>query len=277
MIGICTDSNSQIPAELTERFGIVVVPITVELDGQEYLEGVDLDADSFYERFTDGRRPTVVTSQPSPGQFAVAYDELADRGCREILSVHVGSGLSGTINSARLAARSAPVPVRLVDTGLASFGVACCTWQAALAVQHGCSLEEAAAAAEAIAPLIGNVFIVSAIDLVRAGGRAAPGLDDGGGAGTPVLTLREGKVESLGLAADLDAAVEAMALAALASGAPVNVAVGLADRDGSALSEALLDRLRPEQTVRDIVRYRVGPSVGAHTGPGTAGAFFFPA
>lgn len=277
MIGICTDSNSQIPAELTERFGIVVVPITVELDGQEYLEGVDLDADSFYERFTDGRRPTVVTSQPSPGQFAVAYDELADRGCREILSVHVGSGLSGTINSARLAARSAPVPVRLVDTGLASFGVACCTWQAALSVQHGCSLEEAAAAAEAIAPLIGNVFIVSAIDLVRAGGRAAPGLDDGGGAGTPVLTLREGKVESLGLAADLDAAVEAMALAALASGAPVNVAVGLADRDGSALSEALLDRLRPEQTVRDIVRYRVGPSVGAHTGPGTAGAFFFPA
>ncbi len=275
MIGICTDSNSQIPAELTEQYGIVVVPITVELDGREYLEGVDLDADAFYQRFSHGHRPTVVTSQPSPGQFAVAYDELAERGCREILSIHVGSNVSGTVNSARLAARSAPVPVRLVDTGLASFGVACCVWQAAIAVEQGASIEAAATAAEAIAPLIGNVFIVAAIDLVRAGGRAAPSLV-AGGAGTPVLTLHDGRVESLGLAATLDDAVESMAAAALASGLPINVAVGLADRDGSAVSEALLARLQPEPLVRDIVRYRVGPSVGAHTGPGTAGAFFFP-
>ena len=117
-IGLVTDSNAQLPPELIERYGVEVVPITVVIDGEEHAEGVDLTADDFYARF-EGATPDVSTSQPNPGQFAVAYQRLADAGADEILSVHVGADLSGTFNSARLAAGSSPVPVRLVDTGTA--------------------------------------------------------------------------------------------------------------------------------------------------------------
>ena len=110
MIGICTDSGSQLPASLAQRYGIEVVPLTVTVDGAEYMEGIDLDADAFYAKYTDGHRPAVSTSQPSPGQFAVAYDDLLARGCTEILSIHVSGAMSGTLNAARLAAHSLPTP-----------------------------------------------------------------------------------------------------------------------------------------------------------------------
>ena len=103
MIAIVTDSNSQIPPELAATLGIVVVPLTVTVDGVAYREGVDIDADDFYARFETGT-PAVSTSQPSPGAFAAAYQALADSGADAIVSVHIGSSISGTVNSARLAA-----------------------------------------------------------------------------------------------------------------------------------------------------------------------------
>ena len=172
MIGLCTDSNSQLPQALVRRFGVEVVPITVTVDDVDYLEGVDLDADGFYAKFDLGRTPIVTTSQPSPGQFAVAYEGLVARGATEILSIHVGASVSGTLNSARLAARSVAVPVRLVDSATASFGISCCVWAAAEAIESGASLDEAAAVAETLAPRIGNVFIVGGLDLMQKGGRS---------------------------------------------------------------------------------------------------------
>ena len=130
MIGLVTDSNAQLPPELATRYGVEVVPLTVTVDGEAFAEGVDLDADAFYARFDHGT-PTVSTSQPSPGAFAEAYARVAERGATEILSIHIGSAVSGTLNSARIAVAGSPVPVRLVDTGTASFGVACCVWEAA--------------------------------------------------------------------------------------------------------------------------------------------------
>ncbi|MDP9389407.1 MAG: DegV family protein, partial [Actinomycetota bacterium] len=195
MIGLCTDSNSQVPPDLARRYGVEVVPLTVTVDGEEFLEGVDLDADGFYARFAAGATPAVTTAAPSPGRFVAAYEALAAAGADEILSVHIGSAISGTFNAARLAAQASPVPVRLVDTGTASFGVTCCLWEAAEAVAAGASLEDAARVAEAVAGRTGNVFVVRAVELVRRGGRL-------GDAGTslepdaiPVVRLRGGAYE----------------------------------------------------------------------------------
>jgi DegV family protein with EDD domain len=277
MIGLCTDSNSQLPETLRERYGICVVPLTVTVDGEEHLEGVDLDADAFWERFRGGHSPEVATSQPSPGQFALAYEELVAAGATEILSIHIGAGVSGTINSARLAAHNAAVPVRLVDSRTASFGISCCVWAAAEALAGGATLDEAAAIAEQLAPRVGNVFVVGALDLLRAGGRAG---DTSAlhGSGVPVLTFADGQVVPVARVEDAAAAVSAMADFVLGwDEGELNVAVGLADSDGAALSDALAEVLRLSPRVREVVAYRVGPSVGAHTGPGTAGAFMFPA
>ena len=277
MTGLVTDSNSQLPLELAERYGVEVVPLTVTVDGVEHAEGEDLDADGFWARF-EGGVPSVTTSQPSPGRFAAAYEAVAARGADEILSIHIGSAVSGTVNSARLAAGSAPVPVRVVDTGTASFAVACCVWEAAEALAQGASAEEAAAVAGAVASRVGNVFVVGALDPARAGGRLSePGAGLGPGGGIPVLTLRGGAMEIVGRAADLHHAAEVMAGAVRAGGRGLRVGVGTADAGTEPLARDLEARLAAAPEVDEMVRYRVGPSVGAHTGPGTVGAVFYAA
>jgi DegV family protein with EDD domain len=273
MIGFVTDSNAQLPAALVERYEVEVVPLTVTIDGTSYLEGIDIDADGFYARFESGQ-PEVSTSQPSPGLFSQAYARAAARGVDEILSVHIGSAVSGTINAARLAAQSAPRKVRLVDTGTASFGVACCLWEAAEAVMAGASLEDAAEVAEQVGSTVANIFVVQALGLARAGGRLSP--DARMGDAIPVLRLVNGVMETVGEARDLDEAADVMASFVQAWGTALRVGVGAADAGTRPLGDALASRLAAADEVREVVRYRVGPSVGVHTGPGTAGACYYP-
>lgn len=277
MIGFCTDSNAQLPPDLRDRYGVEVVPLTVTIDGTDHLEWVDLDADTFYALFRDGAAPSVATAAPSPGRFAAAYRALAERGATEILSVHIGSAISATFNAARLAAQEAPVPVRLVDTGTASFGVACCLWEAAEAASAGASVEAAAAVAEAVAERTGNVFVVQAVDLVRRGGRMGAAAQDAlQGDAVPVLRLVGGSYQPVAQVRTVDEAADAMAAAVLAGGARLRVGISVADAAGAAVREALERRLVAAANVVDLVRYRVGPSVGVHTGPGTAGAMWYP-
>lgn len=280
-IGVCTDSNSQIPQELIDRFDVEVVPITVVVDDHEYLEGVDLDADGFYALFTDEHTPTVSTSQPSPGQFALAYDALIERGCTKILSIHIASSMSGTMNSARLAARSLGVPVRLVDSGTASFGISCCVWAAGDALAAGATLDEAAAVAERLAPSIGNVFIAGALGMIRSSGRGGAlditdGRDSACGSGSiPVLALIAGRVEVLERVDTVVDAVNCMSAIAVRWDERLNVAVGLADWETAPIAHALAHAVGEAASVNEVITYRIGPSVGAHTGPGTAGCFMF--
>jgi DegV family protein with EDD domain len=269
-----TDSNAQLPQPLAGRYGVEVVPLTVTIDGQAYAEGVDLSADDFYARFAD-RVPDVATSQPAPGLFTAAYGRLAEAGATEILSVHVSAAISGTLNSARLALASSPVPVRLVDSGTASFGVSCCLWEAAESIAAGAGLEEAAGVAESTAATVGNVFVVQALDLARRGGRID--LDVDRSEGIPVVSATGADLEVVGLVDDLDEAVTVMTDFALGWGDRLRVAVGIADREAAVMSDAMTEALDGHPRIEDLVHYRVGPSVGVHTGPGTAGAFFYPA
>jgi DegV family protein with EDD domain len=280
VIGFCTDSNAQFPPELAARYGVEIVPLTVTVDGVDYAEGVDLDADAFYAKFAAGK-PDVATAAPSPGAFAQAYEALAHHGATEILSVHIGSAISGTFNSARLAAQASSVPVRLVDTGQASFVIACALWEAAEAVAGGAGLEDAAAVAERVASRCQNVFVVGGLDLARAGGRLAPGVDDpaargDGPDGVAVLSLVDGAITAVGSVRGLDEAAEAMAGYITASGSGLRVGVGIADAAAAPLWQQLENRLAASPQVKDVARYRIGPSVGAHTGPGTAGAVWYP-
>lgn len=275
MIGICTDSNSQLPAELRDRFDVEVVPLTVTLDGTDHLEGVDLDADAFYAAFADGHTPEISTSQPSAGRFVEAYRRLADRGATAIVSVHVTAAMSGTLGAATLAAAASPVPVRTVDSGTASFGIACCVWAAGSARDAGETVDGVADAAARLAPSIGTAFVVGVPLLTRRGGRAE-GVDLEG-EGIPVLSMDGGELTVLDRVGDIDAAIGAMSAYALDRGPRIHVAVGTSDASSRPVADALTTELADHPAVVDLVAYRIGPSVGAHTGPGTAGLFVFPA
>ena len=122
---------------------------------------------------------------------------------------------------------------------------------------------------------LGSLRMLQAIDLARAGGRMR--VDADAAAGIPVLSLVDGEIEVIATASDVDACADAMAGVARAWGTGLRAAVGTADRDTAELADALEASLATADEIVEVVRYRIGPSVGAHTGPGTAGAFFWPA
>ena len=275
MICFVTDSASQLSPTLAAEWGVAVVPITVTVDGQDYQEGVDLTPAQFWTRVGGTTLPEIATSQPSPGQFVDTYQRLADAGAHEIVSVHVGSEVSGTVNAARLAAEMVDVTIHVVDSGTASFGVSVCLWRAVQAVRSGADGSTAAHDATAFAPKIGTSFILQGMDFARAGGRLDDTLPDDvddvvvlAGYGTALDVVGSGRTT--------DAVINALAAPFMANDAPVRAAVGLADDAMTELTDRLAARLESSDQVIEVLRYRITPSIASHTGPGTAGGFWWP-
>ena len=279
MITLVTDSNSQLPADLRDRYRIRVVPLVVVVDGEEHEEGIDLDAGEFYARLAAGA--SVSTAAPAPGRFVEAYEAAAAAGATQIVSIHIGSNTSATIDAARIAAEAVTVPVEIVDTETASFPVACCVWMAARALSAGGGVDEVVRAARDAAAVVDNVFVVGAIDLARRGGRLEPGAELGGG--VPVLAMHGGTMNLVAQAADLDAAVDAMVAYVRERAGTTPLLVGIGHAGATELADSLAAaltggaRAEGDPVVAELVRYTVSPSVGAHTGAGTAGCVFLPA
>jgi DegV family protein with EDD domain len=275
MIRVCCDSGAQLGPALAGLHRIEVVPLTVTIDGSAYLEGVGLDADGFWAMFEGDRTPEITTAAPSPGQFIEAYQRLVSEGASEIVSVHTGSAISATFDAARLASQQVDTPVHLVDTGSASFVVGLAALAAAEGIASGQSATSAAVNAEQVAAGSGNVFVVGALDLPRAGGRLARDTDEQAGA-VPVMRLAHGEMSVLVHADDIDEAAAKMAAEILATGDRLRVGLSIGDPGARPIVDALRSHLSAAPGQIDLLEYRVGPSVGAHTGPGTAGAVYHP-
>jgi fatty acid-binding protein DegV len=167
------------------------------------------------------------------------------------------------------------VPVVVLDTGTASFPVACCVWGAGKVIERGGTIGEAADVGRAVAEHIGNVFIVGALDLARRGGRLAAGAVSGDG--VPVLALEGGTMQVVGEAVDRESAVSAMAEYVRGRSGERVQRAGVGHAGALDIADGLAAALDALSAVPEVARYDVGPSVGAHTGLGTVGAVFFPA
>lgn len=277
MIRVCCDSGAQLGPSLAGLHRIEVVPLTVTIDGKAYLEGIDLDADAFWAMLDGDRTPEITTAAPSPGQFIEAYQRLVSEGASEIVSVHTGSAISATFDAARLASQQVDVPVHLVDTGSASFVVGLAALAAAEGIASGQRATSAATNAEQVAASSGNVFVVGALDLPRAGGRLARDTAEETSAGAvPVMRLAHGEMTVVDHAGSTDEAAAKMAAEILATGDHLRVGLSVADPGARPIVDALRSRLAAAPAQLELLEYRVGPSVGAHTGPGTAGAVYHP-
>lgn len=266
-IRIVTDSNTMVPAVLVNRFSLTVVNLHVVLDGQDHLEA-DLDQQEFCNALRGG--VTVTTAAPSPGELTEAFEALATDGATEILSIHIGSNRSATVDAARLAARAIDLPVTVVDTGTTSFIAGCSVWRAAEILSDDGTVAEAETAALSVAVSSASVFTIGELDRANAGGRFAITAGDG----VPVYSSAGADMAELGRAASIDEATATM-VAFVAQAAGV-LRVGVGDADAPEAADALSAALGHLPNVAELVRYTVGPSVAAHTGAGTFGAVFHP-
>lgn len=266
-VRIVTDSNTMIPAELVERFAITIVPLHVVVDGVDHTED-EIDQVEFCQALRDGA--TVTTAAPSPGALLAAYERASADGIDTVLSIHIGSNRSGTVDSARLAGRSAELDVVVVDTGTTSFIAGCSVWRAAEVLADGGSLLDAETGALAVAASSASVFTIGELARANDGGRFAVTPGDG----VPIYRSAGPDMTELGRATSIDEATATMVAFVADRTGPLRVGVG--DADAPEAAATLADALDDLANVAEIVRYTVGPSVAAHTGAGTFGAVFHP-
>ncbi|MCX4990992.1 MULTISPECIES: DegV family protein [unclassified Streptomyces] len=276
-VAIVTDSTAYLPPRTMERHGITAVPLTVVLGDQALEEGTEISARSLAQALQ--KRRSVTTSRPSPEMFAATYRKVAESGATGIVSLHLSSEFSGTYDAAVLAAREAPVPVRVVDTGMVAMALGFCALAAAESAEAGGTIDDAVTAAEKRAAGTSAYFYVDTLDYLRRGGRigAAQALLGSALAVKPLLQLNDGRIELLEKVRTASKAIARLEeiVADRAGSAQVDIAVHhLAAPDRAA---ALADRLRARVPgLAELHVSEVGAVIGAHTGPGLLGAVVSP-
>lgn len=260
-----------------ERHGITAVPLTVVLGDQALEEGTEISARSLAQALQ--KRHSVTTSRPSPEVFAATYRAAAEAGADALVSLHLSAEFSGTYDAALLAAKDAPIPVRVVDTGMVAMALGFCALAAAESAEAGGSLDEVVAAAEKRAAGTSAYFYVDTLEYLRRGGRigTAQALLGSALAVKPILQLDGGRIEMLEKVRTASKAIARLEeiVAERAGGATVDIAVHhlAAPERAERLAERLRERV---PGLADLHVSEVGAVIGAHTGPGLLGAVISP-
>lgn len=273
-IALVTDSTASLPPGVAEAHGIVVVPLQVVIGARSYEEGVEGGATAETVAAALREWTPVSTSRPTPAAMLEVYERAAAEGATGVVSVHLSSELSGTYESAQLAAREASLPVVTVDSrqlGMATgFGVL----TAADVLAAGGSAADASEACRRRTTATTSLFYVDTLDYLRRGGRigAAAALLGSALSVKPLLKLDDGRIgmlEKVRTAGRALARLEELAVDA-AGEQQVDLAVAhLANPErAELLAEKLSGRLAANLDGREIVVGEVGAVIGAHVGPG---------
>lgn len=276
-VAVVTDSTAYLPHDTVERLGVRVVPLQVVVGGTSYAEGREIDSRRVAEALR--QYTPVSTSRPSPQELLDAYVAAAEAGADAIVSLHISAAMSGTYESAVLAARESPVPTEVVDSRSLAMGLGFLVVEAAHAAEAGGSASAIADAARQRSLLTRGYFYVATLEHLRRGGRISGAAALLGSALSikPLLRLDDGHIEPLEkvrTASKALARLKELAVQA-AGGHPVELAVHHLDAEERAneLAEAL--RASVSQA-HDVVVSEVGAVIGAHVGPGMVAAVVAP-
>ena len=282
-VGIVTDSTAYLPPEWAAAHDVTVVPLSVLIDMDSYVEGEDRAVGELGRALA--RAGGATTSRPSPQQFLGRYERLAEQGADEIVSIHLSAALSGTHEAAVLAAEDAPVPVRVVDSASMGAGLGYAVRDAVDYVAREGSAATADGAAEAaagVARATSVLFCVASLEFLRRGGRigAASALLGSALAVKPLLALREGRIEPVEKQRTMGRAVGRLVDLAIersggVPGARLTVHhVGAPDR-AAEIAQTLRERL-PAGAAADPDLVELVLVAAAHLGPGSVGVVIAP-
>jgi len=277
-IAIVTDSTSDIPRELAEKYGVSVVPLSVVHEGVIYRDGVDLTPEQFYPMLEKAKDlPT--TSQPSPSQFIEVFKPLIESG-KQVLSFHISRVLSGTANSARLAAEQvAAGRIHVVDSGTVSYGIAAQAIEAARLAMQGLS---ASAILERISRLKDHtkvLFSLSTLDYAYKGGRIGKISSLLGNLLNikPIAYIQDGEYVIIRKVRSMKQVIAGMLdfLVDIFGERKVRLAVG--HTQALDVAKMLLEQAVELLNVADEpVLFEIGPVVGTYAGPGAVGICVHP-
>ena len=278
-VKIIVDSTADITPEVAARVGIV--RLTVHFGDREYVSGVDIDAQKFYEMLVESDvLPT--TSQATPFAFSEAFEKAVEEGC-DVVCLTCASALSGTHQSAVIAAADYPGKVHVVDSGTVAIGLGILTEYALELADRGCSAEEIAWKLMQKREKIRVLAMVDTLEYLKKGGRISAAAAVAGGLLNikPVLTIDMGQIKVLGKARGSrqgnNLLVQEIAKAGgVDFGKPVLLGyTGLSD---ALLQKYIQDSAALWEDHREKLNVAIiGSVVGTHVGPGAVAVAFFAA
>lgn len=279
---IATDSMADLPDDYVDEHGLGIMHLTYHVDGETYGKDRKLDWKTFYDRMRDGSTPT--TSQVNPSDARSCMEECLEQ-TSKLLCLMFSATLSGTYNSAVIAAEELMeerpgIQIQVVDTKAASLGEGLLVCRAVEMMESGCSMEETK---DWVTDHIGNlveVFTVEDLKYLYRGGRISRAA---AAVGTvinlkPVLHIdNDGKLVAIskvrGRKKSLRALVDYMD-EKMGRFREENLRVYITHGDALEEAEALAQEIRERFGIEDFMINRVGPTIGAHSGPGTMALFF---
>jgi DegV family protein with EDD domain len=274
-VKIVTDSTAYFSAEEISKYGVHVVPLRVIFGTEVYSEGVDITSEEFYRRLATGG-PMPTTSQPAVSDFTRLYSKLAERG-HPILSIHISSKLSGTVNSAMAARQELPqAQIEVVDARTVALRMLIAP--AAQAAEKGQSLPQLKASIERLNASIVSVGALNTLEYLWKGGRI-------GGAkallGTllrikPLLDFRGGEVRVLAKLRTRAQALKSI-LELMRSRVPENtpIHVGVAHTNALEWALELKEEVGKAFNCAEMDLVELGSVLGTHLGPGFFGIGFY--
>jgi DegV family protein with EDD domain len=277
---IITDSASDIPDSEARELGITIAPLYIRFPERE-IGSTELTADEFYDRLRAMAPQIPTTSQPSPGMFAELYQKISSAG-EEILSIHISSGLSGTIQAARIAANDLPgAAIRIVDSLTLSGGQRFQVLAAHMAAKIGWGTDAIVALLERVRAATETIYTLETIEYLARGGRIGRIQAIAGSmlGIKPIIRVdkADGKYSSAGrgrtLRQTMDGIVQYLAKT-YGTEDPLWITVmhGQIPDIATAFAETLRQRL----SVGRLDILRVSPALGVHVGPGVVGAAVIP-
>jgi DegV family protein with EDD domain len=271
-VRIVTDSTADIPPKEAEALGITIVPLTVFFGDEAYLDNIELDNAHFYEKL-QACKDLPRTSQPAPALFQEAYTRLIEEGADGIISVHLSSRLSGTYQSACTARDGLPenlrqVPIEVIDSQSVSAGMGMALHKAAAEAQDGLELAEIKAHLLDQFARTRIIAVLDTLEFVKRGGRI-------GGARAmlgnmlsvkPIIALKDGEVVPLEQPRTRSKAYARVAQLVVEAGSLAELGIAASNDE---VAQQLTQSLQSVYNGK-IGQYKLGASLGTHTGPGTA-------
>jgi DegV family protein with EDD domain len=279
-IAVITDTDSSLPAEVADRYGIRQVPITIHFENENFTTGIDIDDRRLFEK-VDRLKKLPTTSAPAPAAFAAAFESALSEGADAIVCICVSSKISATYNAALTACQSFPASqIVVVDSLSLSMGQGFMALAAVEAARAGASVMQMVEVAESVGRRVRLYAALSTLKYLAMSGRV--GKITAGLADTlnikPVLTINDGKLELLERIRTRKKAVErVIGLASLAlDGKPLERAavIHVNDLEGARQLKEQLCAALP--CPPDILIAEFTPGLSVHAGTGVTGLVVVP-
>lgn len=274
-IHIVTDSTADLIENYVSQYDIHVVPLTIHIDGETYIDGVDIKPESFIEKMNTSKE-LPKSSQPATGIFKELYDELGADGS-EIISIHMTGGMSGTVKSAEAAASMSDSKVTVIDSMYISHALTFQVLEAAKMAKEGRNVQEIEERLTVVRKNTTLFVVVDMLDNLVKGGRIGKGKAMIGSLLNikPIATLQDGVYTPVGKARSHKQVASFLYKAFKEETAGKIIrSIGISHANGLAMAEPLMNMIE-EFGWKDVKFSFTSPIISTHTGEGAIGFMYY--